>query len=142
MLLTIQETAKQLAVSESTVERLLDRGELHRVKIGRSTRIDADDVRAFVRRSAGEAVRRDPVAPRQLAAYHAKCGDIARLARRELRDVKAWAMEHASTEICGKRVTSSKDLSYVEMHDLLDWLEGQVERCRSADSAPTAESSS
>jgi excisionase family DNA binding protein len=141
VLLTVKEAAAQLAVSISTIERLFDREELTRVKVGRSVRVDADDLRAFVPRHGGGDVQREPVAPRQLSAYHAKCSEIARLSQRDAAAVKAQALAKAS-EICGKQISSSKQLSYVEMHDLLDWLEALVIACRSGIFASPADPSS
>ena len=42
--LTIPEAARRLAVSETTIRRLLERGELVRVPIGRSVRVLARSV--------------------------------------------------------------------------------------------------
>jgi excisionase family DNA binding protein len=47
-LYTVKETAKQLASSEKTVRRLIDRGELRSHNIGRSIRIDHEDLAAFL----------------------------------------------------------------------------------------------
>lgn len=46
--LTVGETARRLSLSLSTVWRLLQRGELRRVRIGRSVRVDAQSIAAFV----------------------------------------------------------------------------------------------
>lgn len=47
VLLTIRETASELRVS-ATVERLLRRGDLPRLKVGYATRIARCDVEAYV----------------------------------------------------------------------------------------------
>lgn len=54
-LISIDEVQRTLNVSRATVNRLLDRGELRRIHIGRAVRIPSEDVDAFVRRlqSAG-----------------------------------------------------------------------------------------
>lgn len=59
-LLTIPEVAQRLGVSSSTVRRLVDRGELARVRVGRSVRFREADLAGLIdsRNSAHEA--RDP----------------------------------------------------------------------------------
>jgi excisionase family DNA binding protein len=49
-LISISEVQRVLNVSRATVNRLLDRGELRRVHIGRAVRIPSEDVQAFVQR--------------------------------------------------------------------------------------------
>jgi excisionase family DNA binding protein len=49
-LISISEVQRLLNVSRATVNRLLDRGELRRVHIGRAVRIPSEDVQAFVQR--------------------------------------------------------------------------------------------
>lgn len=50
-LLTFEQTAEALAVGRTTVQELVDRGELPVVAVtGRAVRVDARDVEAFVRR--------------------------------------------------------------------------------------------
>ena len=46
--LTVQEVADNLAVSDKTVRRLIDRGDLPRHKLGRQVRISERDFRDFV----------------------------------------------------------------------------------------------
>ena len=46
--MTIPEAARRLAVSPMTIRRLLDRGELARIRIGRSVRVSASSVAALV----------------------------------------------------------------------------------------------
>ncbi len=48
LLLTLQETAKALSVAPRTVRRLIERGELPKVKVGRCVRVPADAVQAWV----------------------------------------------------------------------------------------------
>ncbi len=47
LVFTIGQTAKKLHVSPMTVRRLLDRGELQRVRVGRAVRILASSIEAF-----------------------------------------------------------------------------------------------
>lgn len=54
-LLTIKEVAERLAVSEPTIYRLINRGELPTVKIGRALRFDEADIEAYIRKAKGEA---------------------------------------------------------------------------------------
>jgi excisionase family DNA binding protein len=49
-MISISEVQSLLNVSRATVNRLLDRGELGRVHIGRAVRISSEDVAAFVQR--------------------------------------------------------------------------------------------
>lgn len=46
--LTVHEVADNLAVSDKTVRRLIDRGDLPRHKLGRQVRISERDFRDFV----------------------------------------------------------------------------------------------
>lgn len=46
-LVSIADTAKLLAVSTATLYRLIERGELHPVKVGRSTRLRLKDLQAL-----------------------------------------------------------------------------------------------
>jgi len=48
LLLTIPETAEVLAISARTVERLLHRGELARVRIGSSVRVSVRSIESFI----------------------------------------------------------------------------------------------
>jgi excisionase family DNA binding protein len=48
-LMTIAEAATALRVSTKTVRRLLDRGELHRVRVGRLVRIRVEDIEQYIR---------------------------------------------------------------------------------------------
>ena len=53
-LMTVQQVMDYLAVSRSTVYRLIEKGHLHRVKAGSGTRITEDSLMAYlghVRRS-------------------------------------------------------------------------------------------
>ena len=49
-LISISDVQHRLNVSRSTVYRLMDRGEIRRMNIGRSVRIPSEDVDAFVQR--------------------------------------------------------------------------------------------
>jgi excisionase family DNA binding protein len=53
-LLTRQEVADHLGVSTRTITRLLERGELRCVRIGRSTRFRAVDVDALIERALND----------------------------------------------------------------------------------------
>jgi excisionase family DNA binding protein len=50
-LLTLEEAGVRLSVSARTVRRLIEAGELAPVRIGRSLRVSADSIRAYVDRS-------------------------------------------------------------------------------------------
>lgn len=47
---SIAEVQRLLKISRSTVNRLIDRGEMRRVHIGRAVRIPSEDIEAFVQR--------------------------------------------------------------------------------------------
>lgn len=49
-LLTLREVATQLRLSEKTVRRLVARGDLLALRLGRSLRIAEDDLRAYLNR--------------------------------------------------------------------------------------------
>jgi excisionase family DNA binding protein len=48
LLLTLPEAAKALSVGTRTVRRLMERGELPKVKVGRCVRVPAEAVKAWV----------------------------------------------------------------------------------------------
>lgn len=50
LLLTLEHAAQRLSISPRTVRRLIDRGELAPIRIGRSLRLSADELRAYVDR--------------------------------------------------------------------------------------------
>lgn len=69
-LLTIQEVAERLTVSRATVRRLIQTGQLPRIKVGGSVRFEAPDVQALIERGKsdcsptndeGPACQPDPV---------------------------------------------------------------------------------
>lgn len=49
-LLTVRDVMNRLKVARSSVYRLVDRGELHPIKMGRSVRFDEQDVEAYIER--------------------------------------------------------------------------------------------
>ena len=55
LLLKIEDAAEALSLGRSKTYELIQRGELRTVKIGRSTRVPADEIREFVARRASEA---------------------------------------------------------------------------------------
>jgi excisionase family DNA binding protein len=54
-LLTVSEVAAMLRLSKMTIYRLMDRGSLPALRVGRSFRIPRDSVRALVEESARQA---------------------------------------------------------------------------------------
>ena len=48
-LLTVAETASRLGVSTKTVRRVIARGELHAVHIGRAVRIDPEEIERLIK---------------------------------------------------------------------------------------------
>ena len=47
---SLKQIARQLNVSEATIRRLIERGELPGIRIGRVLRVDQADVEALIRR--------------------------------------------------------------------------------------------
>ncbi len=56
-LLTLPEVAERLAVSQRTVQYLVERGQLRAIRIGRSRRVTEGELRAFVAAREREARR-------------------------------------------------------------------------------------
>lgn len=50
VLLNVHEVAERLAVSEVLVYRLLDRGEIPKIKVGGAVRVHPDDLGAYIDR--------------------------------------------------------------------------------------------
>jgi excisionase family DNA binding protein len=59
-LLTVTEVARILAVSRSSVYRLVERGELPRVRVGGSARFRAADIEALIERGLDPGESPDP----------------------------------------------------------------------------------
>jgi len=58
-LLNVHQVAEQLSISEKLTYRLLDRGDLPKIKIGAAVRVDPADLQAYIERQRVEwAVRR------------------------------------------------------------------------------------
>lgn len=55
-LITINEAAKRMSISPKTVYRLINRGNLHRIKIGAATRLSENEVIAFLKKQGLEEV--------------------------------------------------------------------------------------
>lgn len=47
-LATVQEAAERLAVHPMTVRRLIERGQMPAVRVGRAIRIDVNDIRRYL----------------------------------------------------------------------------------------------
>jgi excisionase family DNA binding protein len=60
-LLSRREAAEMLAVSVDTIARLIDRGELQPVRIGRSVRVAEREVEALIERRLEQATHAVPV---------------------------------------------------------------------------------
>lgn len=52
-LLTLRQTAEQLALCERSIRSLISAGRLKAVRFGRAVRVDPIDLRAFIERSKG-----------------------------------------------------------------------------------------
>ena len=55
MYMNVESVAKSLDVSETTVHRLVNRGELPAIRVGRQIRISTDDLIRYVNQSKIEA---------------------------------------------------------------------------------------
>lgn len=60
-MLTIKDVSNSLNVSDRTVRRLIDSGQLRAAKIGGSVRIDEQELRAYIGRSTVRAKAAEPV---------------------------------------------------------------------------------
>lgn len=69
-LLSLDDVAQLLGISESGVYRLVRSGELPRVKVGKRTLFEPHEIRGFIasRRDAGEKERRQPTNAQDLEA--------------------------------------------------------------------------
>jgi hypothetical protein len=79
-------------------------------------------------------VHQPPARPRTLdqnRAYHGKCGAIAKLKNVDAREIKKQARARAS-ELFGRTIESSADLSELEMDRLLDRLDDELEQLLAA----------
>jgi excisionase family DNA binding protein len=54
-LLRIRDAARALAVSERSVWRMLDRGELTRIRVGAAVRVEHAELAAFISRQRNES---------------------------------------------------------------------------------------
>lgn len=58
-LLTVDEIAQQLRLSRMTVYRLIHRGEIPRLRVGRSYRIPKSELQAYVTRAAAPSKKEE-----------------------------------------------------------------------------------
>lgn len=68
-----------------------------------------------------------PRTPQQNRVYHGKLADLARLEQAPIAALKRRVLAEATSRF-NRPVTSSTDLSEVEMEQLLEWLDDQLER--------------
>jgi excisionase family DNA binding protein len=127
-LLTVRGAAERLSVHPDTVRRLLDRGDLPRVRVGRAVRIREDDLESYIRRGGDQPIR-EPITGPQLRALHAKAAVIDRTLERDSGSAKRAVMAAASTQF-GREITSSGDLSSIEADWVLDRLQESVDQLR------------
>jgi excisionase family DNA binding protein len=125
-LVSVKNAAARLDVHPDTVRRLLDRGTLTKHVVGaRSVRIDARELERYVR-GDGTGVEDAPANAPQKAAFHAKCGTLARLRESTKPQVKGETLAEGGRRF-GREIESVDELSYDEMHELLDHLEEQID---------------
>lgn len=131
-LLNVRQAAELLGVGERTLVRLLASGELPRVKIGRRTLIDPQDLRGYVVRHrtgsvAGTERPAGKVNTGQLSALHAKANDLDRADGEARGTWKRQVLAEASRQF-GREITSAGSLSYDEAGWVLDRLELELQR--------------
>ena len=125
-LLPVRAAAERLAVHPATVRRLIARGELSEIRIGRAVRVRVEELEAF-ERSGGDGPQK--VSKDQLKALHAKAAAIDRAKSRDLGTAKRVVMGAAS-ERFGRPLTSAGDLTFEEADWVLDQLQEQLDRLR------------
>ena len=57
MLVTVREAAQRMSVSTKTIYRLFNRGKLTKMKVGRATRISADELNVYLKSIGLKEVR-------------------------------------------------------------------------------------
>ncbi|MDQ3672701.1 MAG: helix-turn-helix domain-containing protein [Actinomycetota bacterium] len=126
-LLKVADVADRLDVSPKTVYRLLAAGELKRIKVRSSTRIDERDVEAYVAAQNGKdkSAAPIPLTDGQLRALHAKAGELDRRLGYPRGRSKASALAHVA-EWSKRTVESANDLTSIEASIALDWLESEL----------------
>jgi excisionase family DNA binding protein len=126
--LTVAETAQRLSVHPATVRRMLDRGDLARIRIGRLVRVDLASLDAFIGGGGDEkSVTADQISSGQVRALHAKAAQLDKLTGAKAGHAKA-AVLRAATGKFGHDITSTLDLSTLEADWVLDLLAGEISR--------------
>jgi excisionase family DNA binding protein len=129
--LTVADAAARLAVHPKTVRRMLERGDLQRIRIGRAVRVDLASLDRFIAaggdRPETDGEKADPIAKEQIKALNAKCAHLARLTDSTAGDVKAKAKQLAARHF-GREIESTLDLSWGEADWVLDVLAGEIKR--------------
>lgn len=115
--------AAALSVHEDTIHRLLERGELRAVRIGRAVRIEQDELVRYIHRQRGEPVPppRNPMSPPQRACLHARADEVDRRRTAPRGTSKREALAAAAAEF-GREFDSSSQLTIDEASWVIDWL--------------------
>jgi excisionase family DNA binding protein len=120
-LLTVKQAAARLACHEDTVRRLLLRGELRCVRLGRAVRIEEWELAAYVRRQRGDESVEPLLSGRQKSAINTLLSIMARDSGADRRDIHDRFLAPF-----GK--TSTTELTVGEASDLIErlkaWTEG------------------
>lgn len=98
-----------------------------RARLCASCRRRANVIGARVWTETAAPVSTTPRTSQQSRVYHGKCASIAKLEQRDLIDVKRRALETA-TLMFGRPITSSTELTEIEMEQLLERLDEQLTR--------------
>jgi excisionase family DNA binding protein len=127
-LLTVAEAADKLSVHEDTVRRLIGRGELRAVRVGRALRIEEETLVAYVRGQRPPlATPTSKITSGQLRALHAKSDALDR-ALEQPRSSSKRAVLRAAGEHFNRSFESANDLDEKQATWALDQLEAELER--------------
>ena len=124
-LLTTRQAAEYLAVSERTVCKLRETGELRGLKIRGCRRYDLAELARLVD-AVSPPAQTEPITERQLRALHAKAGDLDRKLGVPRGTSKRQALE-LTPRLLGRHVRSARELTVDEASVLLDALEARLE---------------
>lgn len=128
LLVTVPEAARLLSVGERTVWQLLEDGQLTRVKLGRSTRVQVGELHALVRGQAVTAQVEEPeISPGQSRAFHAKAGAVDRARRWPQGQAKKRALEQVAIRFRLDETPHTDQLSMRQASWAIDLL-GEWER--------------
>jgi excisionase family DNA binding protein len=125
---TVAEAARRLSVHVATIRRMLDRGDLRRIRIGRLVRVDLASLDRFIGAGGNDPAaesKADPVSADQIKALGAKCAHLGRLRDEQPTTIKVKTYPAVSRQF-GREITSWTNLLWVEADWLLDVLAAEI----------------